>query len=352
MGLRKLCVAAVLAVLANDAGQADPLSGAFQQVDTLAWGERRCLKGRPQDCLEQPVPADEPHGAACATCHTLWPRSVPANEVRSCTAARCHSGAAALSVFHRTVRPEALSGCVHCHKAHEFRVPRNGDECGACHKGGGSLVEWVSTPVRTLVAPYSVFTHSDHRKVDCSRCHGTQAQHGALVVISLEGCRNCHHRPPLSRNCTACHAPDSVGNVVVQVTKSLDIRIGSLDRPLRVIDFEHSHHIAVGCSECHTQGSDLRAAVGADCSGCHLKHHQPTSNCSLCHKPPAKGAHTERAHLGCSGEGCHSPVPDAIRMAPRTRELCLACHTDEKDHRPGRVCVDCHVLPEPTGVGK
>lgn len=342
-------VGVALAVAAAP-GMAGPLRGAFQVRDTIRNEDLRCLTRRPEDCLPTPVPRDEPHGAICATCHNLWDQTVPADVTKSCTAAGCHSGASPLSTFHRTVHPEALEDCVHCHQAHEFRVPESGDECAACHKGGGSLVEWVSpTPSHGLAAPYSAFRHSDHSAVDCARCHGTQEEHGTLSVTSLEDCRSCHHRPPLSRDCTRCHTPESVSGVVLQVTRSLDIRIGSLDRPLRVIPFDHTFHVALGCGECHTQGSDLRAAVGANCSACHQRHHEPTANCSTCHQPPAAGAHTLDAHMGCTGVGCHDPAPEGIRAAPRTRELCLACHVDQKEHRPGRVCSDCHRLPKVPG---
>ncbi|NJD18368.1 MAG: hypothetical protein FIA95_03675 [Gemmatimonadetes bacterium] len=343
---------AVSLALAAAPGLARSPSGAQQVRDTIGGEPLRCLTRGTDKCLDEPVPRDEPHKAVCATCHNLWDRSIPPNVTKSCTAAGCHSGASPLSPFPRTVAPAALTDCLHCHQAHEFRVPENGDECAACHKGGGALVEWVSTPSHVLTAPYSRFNHSDHTSVDCARCHGTQEGHGTLSVVSLEDCRSCHHRPPNSLDCTRCHTPESVSAVTLQVTRSLNIRIGSLDRPLRNIAFEHSKHVALGCGECHPQGSDLRAAVGADCSGCHLTHHGPTSDCSRCHQPPAAGAHDLDTHMGCTGPGCHSPAPEGIANAPRTRQLCLACHTEQKQHRPGKVCADCHRLPAATGEGK
>jgi hypothetical protein len=85
----------------------------------------------------------------------------------------------------------------------------------------------------------------------------------------------------------------------------------------------------------------------AACSTCHEQHHQPTANCTTCHVTPAEGAHTRQAHLGCTGAGCHSGATPAIMEAPRTRQLCLACHTDRAvNHKPGN-CADCHTLPKP-----
>ena len=359
MSWRKLRVAAILGLvgatgggLTATAGLAGTGSAASQQADTLRSDERRCLTRRPEDCLPAPVPADEPHGAVCATCHNLWDRSIPPNVTRSCTDAGCHAGATPLSIFHQTVHPDALSDCVHCHRAHEFRVPESGAECAACHRGGGSLVDWVSaTPTHGLRAP-AEFRHADHGTVECSRCHGIGRQHGTLEVTSLEDCRSCHHSAPLADDCTRCHEPAALSGVPLKVTRSLDIRIGSLDRPLRVLTFDHDYHLEVGCAECHTRGSDLRAAAGADCSSCHAQHHLPESDCSQCHQPPAPGAHTLDAHMGCSGAGCHASPPEGIRTAPRTRALCLACHTTLVDHEPGQVCADCHRLPPTGGSGR
>lgn len=327
-------------------------SSALQGRDTVPDEKLRCLASRPGYCLEEPVSRDEPHKGVCATCHNLWDRSVPANVTRSCTSAGCHSGAAALSPFHKTVHAEALSDCTHCHEAHDFRVPRNGDECAACHKEGGVAVEWAdATWSHGLRAP-STFRHGDHGGVDCSRCHGTQDGHGTLSVVSIEDCRSCHHRPPVSNDCSRCHETASQTGHILNVTRSLNIRIGSLDRPLRIIPFDHGKHVGLACADCHTRGTDLRAAAGADCSGCHLEHHEAASTCSNCHKQPAPGAHGPEVHLGCTGAGCHDPVPEGVRMAPRTRNLCLACHADQQDHMAGKECSSCHVLPAPTGVGR
>lgn len=343
----------VALALAAAPGMAGPPPGDVQVRDTVPGELLRCLTRGSEYCLDVPVPRDEPHKAVCATCHNLWDRSIPANVTKSCTAAGCHSGATPLSPFHRTVHPEALTDCVHCHQAHEFRVPENGDECVACHKGGGTLVEWVSpAPSHGLAAPYSAFSHSDHTNVDCARCHGTQDGHGTLTVTSLEDCRACHHRPPVSRDCTRCHTPESVSDHTLQITRSLNIRIGSLDRPLRNITFDHTKHVALGCGECHTQGSDLRAAVGANCSSCHLNHHVATSDCSQCHQPPADGAHDLDTHMGCTGTGCHDPAPEGIKDAPRTRQLCLACHTPQQEHYAGKLCADCHRLPAARSEGR
>lgn len=343
---------AVAMTLGAAPGLAGPWAGGDQIQDTLRNQALRCLSSRPGDCLDEPVSTSEPHKGVCATCHNLWDRSVPANVTRSCTSAGCHSGEQSLSAFHNTVHPEALQDCVHCHQAHDFRIPESGDDCSACHVSGGLPVEWAdATWTHGLRAP-TAFRHQDHSAVDCARCHGTQDGHGTLTVVSIQDCRSCHHRPPVSNNCVTCHAPATDKGHVLNVTRSLNIRIGSLDRPLRIIPFDHGYHVGIACADCHTRGSELRAAAGADCSGCHLEHHEATADCSNCHQKPADGAHGPEVHLGCSGVGCHDPIPPGVKMAPRTRNLCLACHTEQVDHMVGKECATCHLLPEPTGVGR
>jgi hypothetical protein len=343
-------VAAVVAALgAVSVAKATPVfqAAASQERDTLRAGDLRCLTRRAEDCLDQPVPRDEPHGAVCATCHDLWTPGVPATKTRSCTDSGCHSGPAGLSTFHRTVNADVLADCLHCHQAHDFRVPMNGTDCSACHQGGGSKVEWaVAAKSHGLRAP-SAFTHRDHISVTCSRCHGTGEGHGTLEVVNLQDCRTCHHESSVSSDCVACHADQDLDGRALMVTRSMDIRIGSLDRPLRLIPFDHANHREEACRQCHTAGSDLRSAEGADCSGCHAQHHLATSDCSICHEAPARGAHDSDSHLGCAGAGCHTAAPEAIRGAPRTRALCLACHTDKEEHKPTRTCADCHRLPAP-----
>jgi hypothetical protein len=189
------------------------------------------------------------------------------------------------------------------------------------------------------------FAHGDHDAVACGTCHGESARHGSVTVDGREDCRACHHTAPVASDCTRCHVVGEVRATSFAVTKALDISIGSLDRPVRTIVFDHANHWRTECSVCHTGGPDLETAQGADCSGCHREHHEPTATCRSCHEAPAPGAHDRDAHFGCGGTGCHDPAPAGIRSAPRTRELCLSCHRDLVEHKVESNCVDCHVLP-------
>lgn len=317
--------------------------------DTLAVGDRRCLSRRAEDCLTEPVPTDEPHGAVCAVCHEMWSKDrTPIQSARACSGGECHADPAGLAPFHRTVDDDVLDQCLACHAPHGFRVGGGGDDCRVCHTAGGSPVTWAGAEASRSLPAELDFAHPDHATVACVTCHGADARHGTVVVADRRDCRSCHHTRPQVDDCTGCHRVDEVRATSFTVTKPFEIRIGSLDRPLRTVVFDHANHWRTECAVCHTGGIDLETAQGADCSGCHLEHHEPTADCTGCHETPAAGAHDRNAHFGCGGAGCHDPVPEGIRSAPRTRPLCLSCHTDLADHMPGEKCVDCHVLPPAT----
>ncbi len=317
--------------------------------DSARWADLRCLTRRPEDCLTVPVPADEPHEGICATCHDMWQNNA-SHSARSCSGGGCHEDAQKLSRFHRTLRPLALANCLHCHRPHDFRVARDGRQCSVCHQGGGQRVVWAELrdtlpgPTRVLPADLT-FWHSDHESVTCVSCHGVADTHGAIKVRVLQDCRACHHAAARTSECLGCHANDKVFTSPLRVNTVLNIRIGSLNRPRRVLAFEHSAHQTYGCVTCHRTQHGVPDAGAADCSTCHAQHHTATANCLACHERPARGAHNRQSHMGCAGAGCHVDAPAPIRSAPRTRQLCLSCHTEMVQHEGGRNCSECHLLP-------
>jgi len=344
-------VALTLAVEAGSAGGLGASVGAEQAVaapsqDTVRVGDRRCLTRRAADCLVEPVPVDEPHGAVCAVCHDLWDGKHPAQTARACSGGECHRNPAWASPFHGTVSPAVLEQCTACHRPHDFRVEGGPASCASCHAGGGAPVTWAGEQTPPRLPAGLDFDHGAHTAVACGACHGENAGHATVAVAKRQDCRSCHHTEPLVSGCTSCHDVAEVAGTSFAVTKPFEITIGALDRPVRTVVFHHADHWQhTGCAVCHTGGVDLETAEGADCSGCHLEHHEPTASCMTCHAPPAPGAHDRSAHFGCGGQGCHDPVPAGIAGAPRTRELCLVCHQDLVGHKPERTCVDCHVLP-------
>lgn len=189
------------------------------------------------------------------------------------------------------------------------------------------------------------FRHETHRQIECRSCH--QTEEPERIELTLRDCRSCHHGDPASTDCERCHAPADSRTVTRQLPRTLNIQLGSLDRPRRELPFRHSDHGDVECQECHTRGQALSAAQ-VQCSGCHDAHHEPTSSCRACHEAPSPAAHDRQVHLGCGEGGCHDDAPASIAMVPKTRELCLVCHDGMVYHKPGEACASCHRLPPPS----
>jgi hypothetical protein len=119
--------------------------------------------------------------------------------------------------------------------------------------------------------------------------------------------------------------------------------VGQPRTKARTINFDHSKHANVSCTQCHRDPL-TRSAAALQCNACHRDHHKPTSTCMACHAPTRVAVHPpEKVHVTCAGSGCHSTLP--VAAAPRTRQLCLTCHQQLTNHRPNGNCADCHRLP-------
>jgi nitrate/TMAO reductase-like tetraheme cytochrome c subunit len=369
-----------------------------------------CLSCHQMRILLADFPADEPHDAACGACHDPHQQTTPAQAVRTCAGAGCHSRADTLTAFHRGLDPGVLDNCTQCHAAHVFRV--RGEDCLACHRDvfddvqgapraelpaghpragvaasrarspgtiasagpsadvpaavasryvHGAPVRLAALAVHAPRAPAPVaalqaaqalpqrdlrFRHGQHRDVECSACHRTVRTHGELVITTLRECRQCHHTQPVADRCSRCHRPADYQARPYRVTETFRLSVQQRRPRERALSFEHRTHEGVACRECHTAPLTLSAA-GVTCTSCHDQHHRPSAECRSCHVEPPVAAHPPEVHVGCAGAGCHDALPAGVRNVPRTRNFCLVCHQGLVDHRPGRNCADCHELPPP-----
>lgn len=201
--------------------------------------------------------------------------------------------------------------------------------------------------VRALPQDTTPFTHDDHRDLDCLTCHQTEAAAEPLPETA-EWCASCHHEASSARSCTSCHARAAVRRWSADVTRTMRFSVG--EPRSRTLPFSHQPHDTIACTTCHT-GRPLLSAEGVACAECHEEHHKTESPCQECHARAPTDAHPVEVHLSCTGSGCHdsSRMP-ARAVSSRGRNVCLACHQEQADHRPGQQCVYCHVLPDEHGT--
>jgi hypothetical protein len=188
------------------------------------------------------------------------------------------------------------------------------------------------------------FRHEIHRSVACGDCHRADERHRDLRRWTARDCEACHHGDATPAGCTSCHNRSDFAPARLTPTP-MALSVWGESR-VRDLVFEHERHTAVGCLDCHRGGMRVTAE---HCSTCHLDHHRPEAECARCHLPPEPQTHNLAAHLTCGGAGCHST--EATRRPMQSRSSCLVCHTDQREHRPGRDCVACHIKPRPVGPG-
>lgn len=202
-----------------------------------------------------------------------------------------------------------------------------------------ALGPFAPTPAFAQERPRRAFQHEVHQSLACTDCHTSGGQHGVPRAWTAEACASCHHDPARGMTCDACHDRDGYADPR-PVTQTVLLSVWREART-RELSFDHHLHVRLACRDCH-EGSGL--LTPPECAGCHQNHHRAGVECAQCHRPPDAGVHTLEAHASCGGSGCHSEV--ATRRPMLSRASCLICHADHRDHKPGRECVACHLVPE------
>ena len=201
------------------------------------------------------------------------------------------------------------------------------------------------------------FSHRRHRGVECSACHqSTGDKHGRLIVNTPRECQSCHHANNRTgvqaadaggRNitCATCHQPSELGRET-KVPATMKLAVSGQTRT-RELPFRHAQHRDEACGTCHTEAVTL--APTKECSSCHAPHHEADATCRSCHEA-GRQAHTVEAHLGCGGAGCHDQarLTEGLR---ETRNVCMTCHQEMLNHKPGRECATCHQVRWLAGRG-
>ena len=332
-----------------------------------------------QQVLARFVPANDPHKGRCGDCHNPHTQKTPRAAFGTCTTSGCHVRPDTLTPFHRGLHAAALANCGSCHQAHTWTV--RGRACLDCHKNifneppkpafrptsrSASAAKDLGAPVGRLAfsadagalvgavlataavsqsraagADTARFSHATHRGVACSACHSTTGPtHGAVTLASVRDCERCHHESTVRSlgggrdACLHCHK----ANTLPAGPQTVTVRTSTTPAPLtRTLPFAHATHSSLACASCHTVPVTLAAAVS--CSECHEQHHAATRDCRTCHNALAAHRGTQ-VHLGCTGGGCHTDR--AVSALASTRNVCLSCHVDQVNHKPGRDCGACH----------
>jgi hypothetical protein len=208
-----------------------------------------------------------------------------------------------------------------------------GDLAPGPHFEGAQAITLADTLPRPLL-------HRQHQAIACTECHGRAGEHGVVTVRTPRECAQCHHDPARGYECSDCHPSEGIVPAR-EVSATLNLTVWDAPRT-RQLSFEHGTHDTFQCQECHT--GPVLLAVQRECSDCHDDHHRPGADCAQCHLPTEPGVHGLEVHLTCTSSGCHAGT--AGERPALTRNMCLTCHQEQRDHEPGLDCQKCHMVPE------
>jgi hypothetical protein len=183
------------------------------------------------------------------------------------------------------------------------------------------------------------FLHARHESVTCGVCHALEERHRSRRVWTAGDCAACHHGNATPAGCTSCHER---ADFAAPRRTNTPMKLSVWDAPrTRELVFDHARHAEVGCLDCHQGGMGLPPQ---SCSTCHTQHHRPQAECSHCHVAPDPAVHDLASHASCGA--CHSAEATARPML--SRPSCLVCHESKREHRAGRSCAACHIMPRTT----
>jgi hypothetical protein len=169
------------------------------------------------------------------------------------------------------------------------------------------------------------------------------------------GCFRCHDGKHVSsegkaitNECTACHTMPERGPFA-----PLAITFPMCDMPWHPIPLEGRHkeilcnqcHAAgyrppIDCAECHKLNKRAPMMSG-DCGTCHQLSgaRQLQNDCKDCHTGLG-GLHAAGGHPSAACTDCHKPHNWKLS----SRDTCLACHVDKKEHNAPALCNQCHAF--------
>jgi hypothetical protein len=177
--------------------------------------------------------ARDPHGGTCGMCHNPHINVKPEDAIKSCATAACHGDWREVPFHSGAAHRKAAPQCETCHLPHTARV--DASDCIGCHERGGGPGKSKASPplpfdtlkalrpVSDLPEPTAPrgkgdappddsspaaqfspaaadsFSHDQHKKLTCIKCHTTSSPTSTLTFKPPRGCQICHHEAPSER---------------------------------------------------------------------------------------------------------------------------------------------------------
>jgi len=167
------------------------------------------------------------------------------------------------------------------------------------------------------------------------------------------GCFRCHNDrhtneagKVLTSSCPVCHTVPQRGPLMPLGATTPTSAEPWHPWPLK------GKHVKVLCNLCHRAGYrppldcvschkiDTSAPMmSMECGTCHLKEQEvkPVANCKSCHDKVG-GEHRKGEHSKTECTACHAHHTWKVT----SRDTCLACHGDKRDHNAPAFCGECH----------
>jgi hypothetical protein len=158
--------------------------------------------------------------------------------------------------------------CVACHRKDDKHEGDQGVKCGDCHDER----EWKIPRYNHARTRFPLL--GKHVRVECAKCHKTQAYR--KVARDCYGCHEADdkHKLTLGRDCTSCH-------------NARDWKLWDFDHAKRAKYPLDGKHAKVTCAQCHTLPGDPVPALARECVACHRKDDVHNGDfgpvCERCH---------------------------------------------------------------------
>ncbi len=168
----------------------------------------------------------------------------------------------------------------------------------------------------------------------CFRCHNDRhvSQTNKVLTSACPVCHTFPQRGPLTP--LGATTPTTLGPWHVWPLK------GKHERILCNLCHRAGYRPPLDCVSCHRIDTSA-PMMSMPCKTCHLKEAElePMVSCKSCHAS-ISGLHKIDQHVTLPCTSCHTP--HAWKAV--TRETCLTCHKDKKDHYPPEFCGNCHAF--------